>query len=39
MLASNGEDERVVAEYKEALEGEGKVGVVETYANMHHGWS
>ncbi|KAE8442689.1 hypothetical protein EG329_002934 [Mollisiaceae sp. DMI_Dod_QoI] len=38
VLASNGEDEKVVAEYKEILVGEGKPHVVETYANMHHGW-
>ena len=39
VLASNGEDEKVVAQYKEILVGEGKHGVVETYQNMHHGWS
>lgn len=39
VLASNGEDEKVVAEYKVVLEVEKKLGVVETYANMHHGWS
>jgi len=38
VLASNGEDEKLVAEYKEILVGEGKPHVVETYANMHHGW-
>jgi len=38
VLASNGEDEKVVAQYKEILVGEGKPGVVETYPNMHHGW-
>jgi dienelactone hydrolase len=41
VLASNGEDAKVVEEYKEILEGreEGKArGVVETYGTMHHGW-
>ncbi|KUJ23973.1 uncharacterized protein LY89DRAFT_8048 [Mollisia scopiformis] len=38
VLASNGEDEKVVAEYKAVLVGEGKPGVVESYMNMHHGW-
>jgi dienelactone hydrolase len=38
VLASNGEDEKAVAEYKEVLVGEGKPGYVETYADQHHGW-
>jgi hypothetical protein len=37
-LASNGEDENVVAEYKEILMGEGKPGYVERYNDQHHGW-
>lgn len=38
VLASNGEDEAVVKEYAEVLSGPGKVGEVETYGTMHHGW-
>jgi hypothetical protein len=38
VLASNGEPEDVVSEYKEILVGEGKPNVVETYGTMHHGW-
>ncbi|KAH8591331.1 hypothetical protein B0O99DRAFT_272875 [Bisporella sp. PMI_857] len=38
VLASNGEPEDVVAQYKEILESEGRNGVVETYKDMHHGW-
>ena len=39
VLASNGEDEAVVAQYAEVLSGKGKIGEVETYGTMHHGWS
>jgi len=38
VLASNGEDAEVVKQYKAIIEGEGKIGEVETYATMHHGW-
>lgn len=38
VLASNGEDVEVVKQYKAIIDGEGKTGVVETYATMHHGW-
>lgn len=38
VLASNGEDPKIVAEYKEVLEGKGKTGYVETYETQHHGW-
>ena len=42
LLASNGEDEKVVKEYEELLvkgeEGQGKGNVVERYGTMHHGW-
>jgi dienelactone hydrolase len=38
VLASNGEDKKVVDQYHEVLVGEGKPGVVEYYGNMHHGW-
>ncbi|KAI1207812.1 alpha/beta-hydrolase [Annulohypoxylon truncatum] len=37
-LASPGEPADIVAQYKEILEGPGKVGVVETYGSMFHGW-
>ena len=37
-LASNGEDPKVVEQYKEVLTGEGKTGYVELYADQHHGW-
>ena len=37
-MASNGEDEAVVKEYAEILSGPGKIGEVETYGTMHHGW-
>jgi len=36
ILASNGEDEKVVKECHDILVGEGKPGVVETYGTMHH---
>ncbi|ESZ95578.1 hypothetical protein SBOR_4058 [Sclerotinia borealis F-4128] len=36
VLASNGEDAKVVQEYKDILEA--GHGVVETYPTMHHGW-
>ncbi|KAI9644904.1 hypothetical protein NHQ30_006938 [Ciborinia camelliae] len=36
VLASNGEDVKVVQQYKEILEAGN--GVVETYPTMHHGW-
>lgn len=39
VLASNGEDKKVVDQYHEVLVGEGKPGVVEYYGTMHHGWS
>jgi hypothetical protein len=41
MLASKDEDPGVVGEYAETLkEGNstGKIGYVETYPTMHHGW-
>ncbi|RDL34671.1 uncharacterized protein BP5553_07799 [Venustampulla echinocandica] len=38
VLASNGEDAGMIASYAETLVGEGKPHVVETYADMHHGW-
>lgn len=38
MLASNGEDEVVVKQYAEVFASEGKIGEVETYGTMHHGW-
>lgn len=37
-LASPGEPADVVAQYKEILSQPGKVGVVETYDKMFHGW-
>ncbi|KAI0836909.1 alpha/beta-hydrolase [Hypoxylon sp. FL0890] len=37
-LASPGEPADVVAQYKEILVKPGKVGVVETYETMFHGW-
>lgn len=37
-LASPGEPADVVAQYKEILSRPGKVGVVETYETMFHGW-
>jgi len=38
VLASNGEDEKVVAQYKEILVGGSKPHVVDSYMTMHHGW-
>ncbi|CAK7207362.1 hypothetical protein SEUCBS139899_010172 [Sporothrix eucalyptigena] len=38
LLASKDEDAAVVAEYKTILAQPGKVGEVETYADMFHGW-
>ncbi|KAI2464901.1 alpha/beta-hydrolase [Annulohypoxylon bovei var. microspora] len=37
-LASPGEPADVVAQYKEILARPGKIGVVETYDTMFHGW-
>ncbi|KAH6658400.1 dienelactone hydrolase family protein [Truncatella angustata] len=37
-LASPGEPAEIVAQYKEVLSKPGKVGVVETYDSMFHGW-
>lgn len=37
-LASPGEPADIVAQYKEILSRPGKVGVVETYTTMFHGW-
>ena len=37
-LASPGEPADVVAAYKEIFSRPGKVGVVETYTTMFHGW-
>ncbi|KAK6075514.1 carboxymethylenebutenolidase [Seiridium cupressi] len=37
-LASPGEPADVVAQYKEILSKPGKVGMVETYDSMFHGW-
>ncbi|KAI0880507.1 alpha/beta-hydrolase [Annulohypoxylon maeteangense] len=37
-LASPGEPADIVAQYKEILEKPGRVGVVETYESMFHGW-
>ncbi len=37
-LASPGEPADVVAQYKEILSRPGKVGEVETYTTMFHGW-
>ncbi len=37
-LASPGEPADVVAQYKEILSRPGKVGEVETYESMFHGW-
>lgn len=36
ILASNGEDEKIVKECHDILVGGGKPGVVETYGTMHH---
>jgi len=36
ILASNGEDEKIVKECRDILVGGGKPGVVETYGTMHH---
>jgi hypothetical protein len=38
LLASKDEDAAVVAEYKTILALPGKVGEVDTYPNMFHGW-
>lgn len=38
VLASNGEDAAVVKEYAEVFSQPGKVGEIETYGTMHHGW-
>ncbi|TVY86539.1 putative AIM2 family protein [Lachnellula willkommii] len=38
VLASDGEDAKIVREYKDVLVGAGKPGVVDTYVGMHHGW-
>lgn len=38
LLASPGEPAEVVAKYKEILSQPGKVGQVETYEDMFHGW-
>ncbi|EOO04129.1 putative dienelactone hydrolase family protein [Phaeoacremonium minimum UCRPA7] len=38
LLASPGEPADVVAKYKEILSQPGKVGHVETYGDMFHGW-
>ncbi|KAH7118394.1 dienelactone hydrolase family protein [Dactylonectria macrodidyma] len=38
MLASPGEPEDIVAQYKEVLSRPGKIGEVETYSTMFHGW-
>jgi hypothetical protein len=38
VLASNGEDPAVVKEYAEVFSQSGKVGEIETYGTMHHGW-
>ncbi|KAI1456265.1 alpha/beta-hydrolase [Annulohypoxylon moriforme] len=37
-LASPGEPADIVAQYKEILSRPGKIGVVETYETMFHGW-
>ncbi len=38
VLASDGEDAAIVQEYHEVLVGEGKLGVVDSYPGMNHGW-
>lgn len=38
LLASKGEDVGIVKEYSEILGGADKIGEVETYGTMHHGW-
>jgi hypothetical protein len=38
VLASKGEDAAVTEKYAEILSGKGKIGEVETYGTMHHGW-
>ncbi|KAF4448024.1 dienelactone hydrolase family protein [Fusarium austroafricanum] len=38
LLASPGEPEDVVAQYNEILSQPGKIGEVETYSTMFHGW-
>ena len=38
VLASKDEDPIVVKEYAEVLAEEGKIGEVESYETMHHGW-
>ncbi|RFU30725.1 hypothetical protein B7463_g5633, partial [Scytalidium lignicola] len=39
VLASNGEEPALVKEYEEVFApGKGKVGEIETYGTMHHGW-
>ena len=37
-LASPGEAAEVVKQYAHILGGEGKIGEVETYSSMFHGW-
>jgi len=37
-LASPGEPADIVAEYAEIFKRTGKIGVVETYDKMYHGW-
>jgi hypothetical protein len=37
-LASPGESAEVVKQYADILGGEGKIGEVETYSSMFHGW-
>jgi dienelactone hydrolase len=38
LLASPGEPADIVAEYKKILSQPGKIGEVETYDTMFHGW-
>lgn len=38
VLASKGEDAAVTKAYEEIFAGEGKIGEIETYGTMHHGW-
>lgn len=38
VLASKNEDVNIVKAYAEILASPGKTGVVETYADQHHGW-
>ncbi|MCJ1396076.1 hypothetical protein MMC18_008964 [Xylographa bjoerkii] len=38
LLASKDEDPEIVQDYREYLSGPGKIGIVETYSKMHHGW-